>query len=56
MRKRVVLYREVRTVLLYGVEIWVVAGEMLKVMEGFNNQVDSRIVAKTDLRAVGGEW
>ena len=36
----------VQTVLLYGVKIWVVMVEMLKVLEGLHHRLVRRIVGK----------
>ena len=43
-------------VLLYRREIWVVMGEMLKVLEVFHNQVARRIAGNTSWRMRDGEW
>ena len=49
---RWVLYKEVaQTVILYGSDIWVVAGAMLKLLEGFLHKADQRIVGMTDHHA-----
>ena len=51
---RVMLYKaEVKTILLYWSEIWVVTGSMLKVLEGFHHQVAIRIEGKTARCTVG---
>ena len=43
-----VLYKVVaHMVLLYGSNIWVMTGAMLKVLEGFHHQADRRIVGMT---------
>ena len=46
----------VQTILLYGSDIWVVAGAMLQVLEGFCHQAAKRIMGKTDRRTVDREW
>ena len=52
-----ILYKEVvHTVLLYGSEIQVVMGAMLKVLEGFHHWVARRFVGKTAFHIVNGEW
>ena len=57
VRARAMLYKVVaQTVLLYGSKIWVVMGEMLKVMEGFHHQVSRRISGNMDWRTDEGEW
>ena len=43
-------------VLLYGREIWVVTGEMLKVLTGSHHQAVRRITGRTAKRGAGGEW
>ena len=45
-----------QSVLLYGSEIWVVMGEMLKVLEGFHHRAARRITGMTAKRVAGGEW
>ena len=42
--------------LFYGSKIWVVTGEMLKVLEGFHHLVDQRITGLTEKCGAGGEW
>ena len=46
----------VQTVLLYGVKIWVVMVEMLKVLEGLHHRLVRRIVGTKDRRMAEGEW
>ena len=44
---QVVLYKAVaQAVILYGSEIWVVIGAMLKVLEGFHHRVSRQIAGK----------
>ena len=43
-------------VLLYGSKIWVVTGEILKVLEGFQHRAARRITGMSDKRGAGGEW
>ena len=43
-------------VLFYGINIWVVTGEMLKVLEGFHHRAVQRITGMTEKRGAGGEW
>ena len=51
-----VLYKlVVHTVLLYGSEIWVVTGEMLKVLEVFHHWVSRGILGRTAWWTVDGE-
>ena len=53
----VVLYKAVvQMVLLYRREVWVVAGAMLKVPEGFHHRTARRIVGNTAWRTVDREW
>ena len=48
LQAQVTLYKAViQTVLLYESDIWVVMGEMLKVLEGFDHQVSRQIAVKT---------
>ena len=50
------LYKAVfQTVLLYGSNIWVVMGVMLKVLEELHHWADRRIVGMTDWRTMGGK-
>ena len=42
----------VRTVLIYGINIWVVTVAMLKFLEGYHHRVSRWIVGKTDCRTV----
>ena len=46
----------VQLVLLYGSEIWVVTGAMLKVLEGLHNQAARKIAGMTARRTTSGEW
>ena len=43
------------TMIMYGSEIWVVTGDILKVLEGFHHRVARRITGMTATRGVGGE-
>ena len=50
------LYKEVaHAVILYGIEIWVVTGAMLKVLEGLQNQVSRRMTGMMAQRAEDGD-
>ena len=50
-----VLYKAVlESAFLYGSEIWVVPGAMLKVIEVFHHQVSRRMVEMTGQRMMGG--
>ena len=42
--------------LMYGCEIWVMTGEILKVLEGFHHRAFRRIKGMTTKRVAGGEW
>ena len=42
--------------LLYGSEIWVLNGEMLKVLEGFHHRASRQITGMTEKYGAGGEW
>ena len=41
---------------LYGSEIWLLTGEILKVIEGFYHRVARRTVGKMAQCTTGGEW
>ena len=43
-------------VLLFGSKIWVVTGEMLKVLEGFCHRAAQYITRMMEKRRAGGEW
>ena len=43
-------------VLLYGSESWLVMGEMLKAIEGFNNRSAISITGMTAQHMTGGDW
>ena len=45
-----------QSVILYGREIWVVMGYMLKVLEGFYHQAARQIMRMTEKRGAGREW
>ena len=45
----------VQTILLSGSNIWVVTGEMLRVLERFHHRVSMHIVGKIDWYAVDRE-
>ena len=54
---RVAMYKAVtQSVLLYGSKIWVVTGEMLKVLTGFHHREAQRITGMMAKRGAGGEW
>ena len=42
--------------LLYGSDIWVVTGEMLKFLGGFHHQADRHITGMTETHGAGKEW
>ena len=44
------------SVLLYFIEICVVTGDMIKVLEGFHHRAVRRIMGMTETRGVGREW
>ena len=55
LQARVVLYKAVvQSVLLYGSKIWLVTGAMLKVLEGFHNQVVIIIMGMMERRTMSG--
>ena len=57
VQARVVVYKEVvHTVFLYGSDICVVMGEVLKVIEGFHHRVARRISGNTVQRTGDGRW
>ena len=45
----------VQLVILYGIEIWVLNREMLKILEGFHHQVERRITRMTEKSGTGRE-
>ena len=45
-----------QSVLLYGREIWMVMGEILKVLEGFRHRAAQLIMGMTEKCGAGGEW
>ena len=52
-----IMYKAVaHSVLLYGSEIWVVMGDILKVLEGFHHRVYRNITEMTATCGEGGEW
>ena len=52
-----IIYKAVvQKILLYGIEIWVVMGSILKVLEGLYHQLARRIVVKTDWHTVDRDW
>ena len=51
------MYKAVaQLVLLYGIESWVVTGEILKVLEGLYHQVAQRITGMRVKHRTGGKW
>ena len=51
------MYKAVaQPVLLYGSDIWMVTGEMIKVLTAFHHQAACQITELTDKRGSGGEW
>ena len=56
VRARGVMYRAVeQSVIFYGRKIWVVTGDMLKVLEGFHHREAQRITGMTVKPGEGGE-
>ena len=52
-----VMYKAVaQSVLLYGSEIWVVTGGILKVLDGFHHREARRITGVTEKRGASGYW
>ena len=45
-----------QSVILYGSEIWVVTGEMIKVLEGFHHRAARWITGMAETRGAGREW
>ena len=57
VRARVAMFKAVvQPVLLYGRERWLVAGEILKVLEGFHHRAAQQITGMMEKSGVGGEW
>ena len=57
MQARGMIYKVVAyTVLLYGSEMWVATGAMLKVLEGLHHGADHWIKGMTTQGAEDGEW
>ena len=55
LREQGMIYKSVdQSVILYGSEIWVVAGDMIKVLEGFHHRAARRITGMTAIRGAGG--
>ena len=53
----VIIYKAViRTVFLYGSEIWVAKGLVLAVLEDFHHQVTRRIAGKTSWGSLDVGW
>ena len=51
------MYKAVeKSVLLYGSESWMVTGEMLKVLAGFNHREARQITGMTKKRVADGEY
>ena len=51
------MYKAVdQSVIMIISDIWVVTGEMLKVLEGFHHRADRRITGMTAARGAGREW
>ena len=42
--------------LMYGIERWVVTGEMLKIIEGFHHRADRRIMGIKEKPVADREW
>ena len=57
VRDRGAIYKAAtQSVLLYGGEIWVVNGDMLKVLEGFHHRAARWITGMTVKCGADGEW
>ena len=57
VQARGMMYKTViHSVLLYVSDIWVMTGEMLKVLEGFHHQAKRRIMGTTETCGAGREW
>ena len=57
LRDRGEIYKRVaQLVLLYGSKIWVVTGEMPKVLTAFHHWAARRITGMTTKRGAGREW
>ena len=57
VQARGMMYKAVaQSVLLYGSDIWVTTGDMLKVLEGFHHRVTRQITRMTATYGAGGEW
>ena len=56
VRDQGAMYKVVaQSLILYGSKIWVVNGEMLKVLPGFHHQAARRITGMTEKRFRGGD-
>ena len=57
MKAPVVLYKAVvKTVLLYGCDIWVVTDTTMTALEGFHHRVARRLAGLMARRGNNGEW
>ena len=57
INSRMMMYKAVfQAVLLYRRKIWVVAGMMMAVFEGFHHRLSRRISGMVERRGDGGEW
>ena len=57
MRSWGAIYKAVaQLVILYGSKIWVVTGNILKVLEEFHHRASRWITGLTAKRGSGGEW
>ena len=57
VQARGIMYKAVaQSVLLCGSDSWVMTGEMLNVLEGFQQRATMRITGMTATRGAGGEW
>ena len=57
MRARGIMYKAVdHSVFIYGSEIWVMMGDMIKVLEGFHHWGDRRTTGMTETHGAGWEW
>ena len=55
VRSRGLMYKSVaQSVILYGSDIWVVTGDIFKVLEGFHHRAARRITGLTEKRGADG--
>ena len=57
VRSRGLMYKAMaQSVLLYGSDIWVVMGDILKFLEGFHHRAAMRVAGMTATRGEGSNW